>query len=68
MSDALFVLKNALHLGAAQSAISEAAMITGLDDGERREKEVLTHRAYIELGSYDVRVVCMDCVLMLSLL
>ena len=54
-TDALFAVRNALYLGAAQSAISEAAHLTGLSDEEKIEKEVLTQRAYVELGSYDVR-------------
>lgn len=56
MSDALFSVKNALYLGAAQSAIGEAAHLTGLSEEERQLREVLTFRAYIEIGSYDVRM------------
>ena len=53
--DVLFAVRNALHLGAPQTAISEAAHLTGLTDQERIMKDVLTHRAYIELGSSEVR-------------
>lgn len=56
--DALFAVKNALHLGAAQTAISEAAHLTGLGEEEKIHRDVLTHRAYIELGSSEVCAWC----------
>lgn len=52
--DVLFSVKNALYLGAAQTAISDAAQLTGLTDEERVMRDILTHRAYIELGSSEV--------------
>lgn len=53
--DVLFAVRNALHLGAPQTAISEATHLTGLSDDEKHMRDVLTHRAYIELGSSEVR-------------
>lgn len=53
--DVLFAVRNALHLGAPQTAISEAAHLTGLNEDEKIMRDVLTHRAYIELGSSEVR-------------
>lgn len=53
--DVLFSVRNALHLGAPQTAISEATHLTGLTNHDKIMKDVLTHRAYIELGSSEVR-------------
>lgn len=52
--DVLFSVRNALHLGAPQTAISEATHLTGLTHQEKIMKDVLIHRAYIELGSSEV--------------
>jgi hypothetical protein len=53
-SDPLFACRNSLHLGAPQTCISEAAHLTGLSDDDKVSRDVLTHRAYIEIGSCEV--------------
>lgn len=55
MGDVLFSVRNAFYLGAYQSVISEAAQLTGLTEAEKLERDVFVYRAYMELGSYEVR-------------
>lgn len=55
MGDPLFGLRNSFHIGAFQTAISEASQLTGLSEAEKIERDVFVYRSYIELGSYEVR-------------
>lgn len=55
MADPLFPVRNNFYLGAFQTAISEASHLTGLNDQQKLEREIFTQRAYLEIGSYDVR-------------
>lgn len=48
-------MRNNFYLGAYQSAISEASQLTGLSEAEKIERDVFVYRAYIELGSHEVR-------------
>lgn len=56
MADVLFPVRNSFYLGAFQTTISEASHLTGLSEAEKVERDVFVYRAYIELGSYDVRL------------
>lgn len=53
--DLLFTVRNNYYLGAFQAAIAEAADIEGLSDSEKTERDCFVYRAYIELGSYEVK-------------
>ena len=54
-SDPLYAARNAFHLGAPQTCISEAAQLAGLSSDQARiDRDVLSHRAYIEIGSCEV--------------
>lgn len=55
MADHLFSVRTNFYIGAFQTAISEASHLTGLTEEQKLEREIFTHRAYIEIGSYDVR-------------
>lgn len=50
----LYAARNAFHLGAPQTCISEAAQVTGLDEEAKIERDVLSHRSYIDIGSCEV--------------
>ena len=52
--DPLYAARYAFHLGAPQTCISEAAQLTGLDEESKIAREVLSHRAYIDIGSCEV--------------
>jgi coatomer protein complex subunit epsilon len=56
MADQLFSVRTNFYIGAFQTAISEASHLTGLTEEQKLEREIFTHRAYIEIGSYDVRL------------
>lgn len=52
----LFAVNNAFHLGAYQIAINEASEIEEqLSQQEMIERDCIVYRAYIALGSYQVR-------------
>ena len=53
--DLLFAVRNSFYLGAYQSAIAEASDLEGLSEAEKVERDCYVYRAYIELGSYEVR-------------
>ena len=55
MGDPLFPVLTNFYIGAFQTAISEASNLTGLTEEQKLQREIFTHRAYIEIGSYDVR-------------
>ncbi len=52
--DPFYAARYAFHLGAPQTCISEAAQVTGLDEEAKVAREVLSHRAYIDIGSCEV--------------
>lgn len=54
--DLLFAVRNNYFLGAYQHAISEASDLENLDDAAKLERDVFVYRSYIELGSYEVRL------------
>ena len=58
MTDPLFPVLTNFYIGAFQTAISEASQLTGLSQEQKLQREIFTHRAYIEIGSYDVRSRC----------
>jgi hypothetical protein len=53
--DILFAVRNNFYIGAYNNAINEASDLEGLSDAEAVERDVLVHRAYIALGSHEVR-------------
>jgi coatomer protein complex subunit epsilon len=55
MADPLFLARTNFYIGAYQAAISEASNLTGLNEEQKLEREVLIQRCYVEIGSYDVR-------------
>lgn len=55
MGDVLFPVRNLFYLGAYQSAINEAQDITSLSELDSIARDVFVHRAYIALGSAQVR-------------
>ena len=61
--DLLWTTRNAFYVGAHQAAIAEAADLDGLGEVDRLERDIFTYRAYVELGSYEVRPPCRaECV------
>jgi hypothetical protein len=54
--DLLWTTRNAFYVGAYQAAIAEAADLDGLGDADKLERDVFVYRAYVELGSYEVRL------------
>lgn len=54
-SDTLFPVRNNFYIGAYQSAIAEAADLDTLNETQKVERDCFVYRAYIELGSYEVR-------------
>lgn len=54
MTDPLFPVLTNFYIGAFQTAISEASHLTGLSQEQKVQREIFTHRAYIEIGSYDL--------------
>lgn len=57
MADPLFPVLTNFYIGAFQTAISEASHLTGLTEEQKLQREIFTQRAYIELGSFDVRAI-----------
>jgi coatomer protein complex subunit epsilon len=55
MADPLFPVQTNFYIGAYQTAISEASHLTGLSEAQKLEREIFVQRAYIEIGSFDVR-------------
>ena len=55
--DLLFAVRNNYFIGAYQSAIAEASDLEGLDAEAKVERDSYVYRSYIELGSYEVRLV-----------
>lgn len=54
--DLLFAVRNNYFLGAYQHAISEASDLENLDDAAKLERDIFVYRSYIDLGSYEVRL------------
>jgi coatomer protein complex subunit epsilon len=53
--DPLFTVKNNFYIGAFNAAITEASGLAGLSEADALERDSYVHRAYIALGSHDVR-------------
>lgn len=57
MVDPLFPVMTNFYIGSFQTAISEASHLTGLSEEQKLQREIFTQRAYLEIGSYDVRII-----------
>ena len=55
MADVLFPVQNLFYLGAYQRAINEAQDLAGLSEVDSTTRDVMVYRAYIALGSAEVR-------------
>ena len=54
--DPIFPVATNFYIGSFQTAISEASHLTGLSEEQKLQREIFTQRAYLEIGSYDVRI------------
>ena len=55
MADVLFPVYNNFFIGAYQACVNEAAEMTNLSGADAIERDCYMYRAYIALGSYQVR-------------
>lgn len=55
MADPLFSVRNAFYTGAYSSVVNDAPNLGGLSEREAVERDCFVYRAYIAMGSYEVR-------------